>query len=367
MGAATHQQEVPLPRITKNTPTPRNSESNNTTILLTGDATRRRRIKHALRDLRPPIRSVAWSDKLVDELEGPIAAFVLAAPIVDVPLPIATKTIRKRRELASVPIFAVVDSGLADDAAAALYARGITAVVGWPHESRVFPRILVESVAANQVRGAATTTDKALERLVRTHLKDLPSNASRVSVAVRNGIVYLSGSIRTLWDKRQGVEAIGNVMAVRSVIADALIVTRSTKTDRQLLHGIRNVLKATHGVDFTTLAPSVRNGYVTLSGTAESKRELEKIEDVLVHVDGVRGIEKLATISRRNNANNRTVAKRLEQRLAHTHPQDDVEACYFGGVAVLSGRARSLRERRAIVSAVEADEAVKRVVDKIDI
>lgn len=356
-----------MSRNTKKTPTHPSPESNNTTILLTGDATRRRRIKHLLRDLRPPIRSVAWSDKLVDELEGPIAAFVLAAPIVDVPLPIAMKTLRKRRELASVPTFAVVDSGLADDAAAALYARGITAVVGWPHESRVFPRILVESVAANQVRGAAKTADKALERLVRTHLKDLPGNASRVSVTVRNAIVYLSGSIRTLWNKREAVEAIGNVMAVRSVVADELIVARSTKTDRQLLRGIRNVLKATHGVDFTTLAPSVRNGYVTLSGTAESKRELEKIEDVLVHVDGVRGIEKLATISRRTKANHRTVAKRLEQRLAQTHPEDDVEACYFAGVAVLSGRARSLRERRAIVSAVEADEAVKRVVDKIDI
>ena len=146
-------------------------------------------------------RFVAWPGPISSSTcSRPIAAFVLAEPIVDMPLPIAIKTIRKRRDLASVPTFAVVDSGLADDAAAALYARGITAVVGWPHESRVFPRILVESVAANQVRGAARTTDKALERLARSHLKDLPSNASRVSVAVRNGIVYLSGSIRTLWD-----------------------------------------------------------------------------------------------------------------------------------------------------------------------
>jgi len=151
------------------------------------------------------------------------------------------------------------------------------------------------------------------------------------------------------------------------VVADELVVSRSTRTDRQLLQSIRNVMRATHGIDSATLAPSVRNGYVALSGTAESKNELQRIEDVLAHVNGVRGIEKLTTISHRSKANHRAVAQRLERRLAHTHPDEDIDICYFSGVAVLSGRVRSLRERRAIISAVEADEDVNRVVDKLDV
>lgn len=337
------------------------------TLLLTGDATRRRRIHHALRDLRPVVRSVAWSDELLEELEGPTVAIVLAAPIPDVPLLSALRAIRRRGELEAVPVFAVVESGLADEVAGKLYANGISAVFGWPHEARVFPRVLVETMATTHVRGAAKSSDKAFARLVGTHLKLVSVDTSRVGFDVRDGIVYLSGTIRTLWGQREVVRALGDVMGVRGVVAEDLTVARSRRTDRQVIQSIRNVLKATHDVEPATLSVVSRNGYVTIAGTVESKKELDRIEDLLVHVAGVRGIEKLATLSGRFKAAHRAVAKRLAQRLAETHPEDDVEVSYFAGVAVLSGRARSLRERRSILALIQEDAAVDRVVDKIDV
>ena len=336
-------------------------------ILLTGDATRRRRVKRALREIRPEVRSVAWHDKLFDELDGVPTAVVLVAPIIDIPLPNALRALKQHRELAAVPVFAVVDSGLADEGAGNLYVRGITAVVGWPHEARVFPRLLVETLAAYHVRGAPKSSDRALERMLEANLRLLPLDVSKVSATARAGIVYLSGSIRTLWQKKEAIRVLGTVMGVRAVIADELIVDRASKTDRQLLQSIRNVLKATHDVERATISPAVRNGYVTLSGTVASKRELERIDDILAHIDGVRGIERLATVSEGRRTSHRAVAKRLSRRLAERHPTEEVEIEYFAGVAVLSGKAASLRERRAIVSTVDEDEAVKRVVDKIDV
>lgn len=353
-----------MPRTKKNGPSPSLTEE---TILLTGDATRRRRVKRTLDGLSPPVESKSWSTDLVEAIEPPVAAIILAAPIVDVPLIEALRTIRKRRDLASVPVFAIVDSGLDDAESAKLYGRGISAVIGWPHEARVFPRLLVETIAAHHVRGAPKSSDKALARLIRAHVKLLPGHPSSVTVDVHRGIVFLSGSIRTLWQKRDAIRSVGNVMGVRSVIADNLTVSRSAKSDRQLLQSIRNVLKATHGVDYATISPTVRNGYVTIAGTVESPSELARLEEVLAHVDGVRGIEKLTTVSPQSKSSHRGVAKRLATRLSDMHPDQDVDVSYFAGVAVLSGRARSLRDRRAIVSTVSEDEAVSRVVDKIDV
>jgi len=310
--------------------------------------------------------SVPWADSVLDELAGPVGAFVVAAPVEGVSLPDVLCAIRQRAAHASVLVVAVVDTGVSDQLADMLYGAGVQAVVGWPHEARVFPRLLVDCLAAHQVRGVPENADRALERVVVSHLKLLTFDSSRVSVRARGGTVRLSGFIRTLWEKRQVVRAATDVTGVRAVSTDTLRVGRSALADHVVLRRVREALSAYPGVEESTLSPTVHNGYVTVAGAVGQKADPERIRDVVARVRGVRGIEMLTTISKSACVAHRLLARHLSKMVSEVSPDADIHVECIDGVTVLSGRAPSPRAHRAIAELVAREPAVERLVDNVE-
>lgn len=116
-----------------------------------------------------------------------------------------------------------------------------------------------------------------------------------------------------------------------------------------------------------TLAVTVQRGYVTLAGSVTDRRELNRVVKLVSHVRGVRGVERLTVVSPSQKVQDHRVARRLRQTVAHLTEEGAVTVAFFGGVAVLSGTVTRLSVKRALASLAEDDDAVQRLVNKIDV
>ena len=94
---------------------------------------------------------------------------------------------------------------------------------------------------------------------------------------------------------------------------------------------------------------------------------LDQAVEVLSHVNGVRGIEKLTVVSAKQKSQDRQVARRLQQLMEGQFPQQNVKVSFFGSVAVLSGVVPALPFKRAAERAILQDPDVSRVVNKIEV
>jgi osmotically-inducible protein OsmY len=74
------------------------------------------------------------------------------------------------------------------------------------------------------------------------------------------------------------------------------------------------------------------------SGSVADRLELERLNEIVSHVKGVREIDNLATVSPLQEDKDRVVARRVHNVFTLFFPLEKVSVSVFGGVAVLSGR-----------------------------
>jgi osmotically-inducible protein OsmY len=248
-----------------------------------------------------------------------------------------------------------------------IYERGASAVFFWPREALILPRALVEMIAMVRVRGRASKPDQALARAVRAHLRLVPEVESGVRVEVKQGIAFLSGETSLLWKKQVAEDGAAAVPGIKSAVAHDLHVARSDVSDRSLASRVRRLLSDTSQVEESTLVVRVERGYLTLAGSVSSRFELNRVVDLLANVRGVRGIDRLAVVSSKQQRRDRAAAKRLRQVVANRFPDEEVSVAFFGSVAELSGQVDRLRRKKEVERVVADQDAVDRVINKIDV
>lgn len=266
-----------------------------------------------------------------------------------------------------MPLFAVVDESPPDRQIRRLYREGATAVIEWPREGLILPRLLAEILAIDLVRGKNRTPDVALARALRARLRLLPWDASGVELEAVDGTVHVSGKVPSLWHKTDLEQFIAEAPGVQNVGTDDLWVAPSGLSDHHIAGAVRAVLRSTSSIDESTLSLVVRSGHVILAGTVADRRELDRIIGLLTHVSGVREIENATVVSPEQKMNDRTTFRRLSARLAATQPDLAISVAVFGSTVVLSGRVPRLSISRDIERLVRQDEAVSRIINKLQI
>ena len=123
-------------------------------------------------------------------------------------------------------------------------------------------------------------------------------------------------------------------------------------------------MRHTSDVDESTLAITVNNGCVVLTGSAADRKELDRLVELARHVRGVRDVQRLVVVSKKAKQQDRIVAGHVRKALA-TRGAAEVSAAVFGGVCVLTGRVARAPHKRALRNLVEAVPGVNRVVDKL--
>jgi osmotically-inducible protein OsmY len=211
-------------------------------------------------------------------------------------------------------------------------------------------------------------TDSQLQRDVLDELKFDPRvGDAEVGVAVRDGVVTLSGYVDSYARKiaaERAVERVGGVRAVAEEL-EVKLPGALARSDTDIAHQVASALRWDIEIPDNKLTARVEKGWVWLEGEAEWQYQRMAAERVVRYLTGVKGVTNLIKI--RPRVSTYDVTKRIKEALHRSAEQDvkkiQVEAA--DGRVTLRGTVRSFAERQDAERAAWAAEGVMAVEDRL--
>jgi len=164
--------------------------------------------------------------------------------------------------------------------------------------------------------GSAGRTDEQIQRDVLAELKwDAHVRPNEIGVAVKDGIVTLSGTVDAYskrWAAEKAAHRVRGVKAVANEI-EVQLPTSSQRTDEDIARSITAALEWDTGVPLEQLDITVSKGWVTLRGTVEWQYQREDAERAVSRIAGVTGVTNLIQVEPRLSASG--LKEKIEQAL----------------------------------------------------
>jgi osmotically-inducible protein OsmY len=213
-------------------------------------------------------------------------------------------------------------------------------------------------------------SDSDIKRDVEEELRwDHNIDATDIGVAVKDGVVTLSGFARRYTEKWQaerdakrvaGVLGVANDIEVRLPSIDQ---TPDPEIAREAVEEIKRDLPYSHNL----IKVVVNDGWVNLEGEVEWNYQKESAESAVRRVKGVKGISNFITLKPKAEAID--VKRKIEEALKRSAELDaqriTVEA--NGSEVILKGTVRSWAERQEAERAAWLAPGVRRVDNRITI
>lgn len=214
-------------------------------------------------------------------------------------------------------------------------------------------------------------TDTELKTHVLDELRwDTTVDETEVGVQTRNGVVTLSGNVSSYAKRIAAVAAAHRVFGVRDVVDNMQVSLplAGERTDEDLATAIRHAFMWNGLVPHERITTTVRSGFLTLEGAANTWNERQEAEATAQRITGVKGItNRIAIIAKAIDAS--AIKQRIENALER---QAEYEAKRIGvyavdGVVTLTGAVRSWAEKNAVERVAWATDGVSRVDDQTTI
>jgi osmotically-inducible protein OsmY len=196
-------------------------------------------------------------------------------------------------------------------------------------------------------------TDAALQRDVMNELRWEPGiQAAEIGVAVRDGVVTLSGNVDSyskMWAARLAAMRVSGVKAVTERIKVSLPGSYK-RSDQEIAQSATNVLNWNILVPSDRVKVSVRDGWITLGGEVDWYYQKNAAEDFVRHLVGVLGVTNgitikptVPTVKALEVKNGIAEALRRNARLLRDAEKIQVEIS--GSKVILRGSVGSLADR----------------------
>lgn len=196
-----------------------------------------------------------------------------------------------------------------------------------------------------------TQSDQDVQRDVQLELQwDASVSPHEIGVAVKDGVVTLSGSVDTYAGKWSAERAALRVRGVRAVVNEIQVRLEGDDqtSDVGIAQGAACALELDSLVPDGAVKASVSGGWVTLRGEVDWDYERTEAERVVRNLVGVKGVTNLVAIRARTGPSPDEVRKSIENALdrgAETHGRR-ITVTTEGRKVVLTGTVRSWAERR---------------------
>jgi osmotically-inducible protein OsmY len=214
-------------------------------------------------------------------------------------------------------------------------------------------------------------TDTQIQQDVLRELRwDRRVAETEVGVAVREGIVALSGTVDSFAKKLAAREAAHRVAGVLDVADDVEVKLPGvfTRTDTDLARAVRNALEWDVFIPDTQIRSTVANGWVTLDGTVDSLLDRDDAERAVRRLQGVRGVIDNIVVNA-PKVDPARIRKSIEETLERRADReaDRIDVRVIEGKVTLEGRVHSFPEKEAILGTVRNASGVKAVNDNLRI
>lgn len=213
-------------------------------------------------------------------------------------------------------------------------------------------------------------SDEQLKKDVEAELELDPSiNATEVGVAVKDGVVMLSGHLNTLAEKHEVEMVVQRVAGVRAVVVemDVKLTTGITCSDSEIAYAVESAFKCHSSVPAHTIQVKVEKGWVTLTGEVDWEYQRSTAASLVCSLIGVVGIHNSIMLKRRTTSDN--IEKRIRDALTRQAQREakGIEVQVQDSTVVLRGSVHSMAEWVAAQGAAWSAPGITRVDNELRI
>ncbi len=194
-------------------------------------------------------------------------------------------------------------------------------------------------------------------------------NSSQIGVAVKNGVVTLSGQVDTYSEKILAEKAARKVAGVKAIAEDIQvgISPNYRKTDAEIAEAVVNALRWHTMVPDERIKVTVDNGIVALEGQVDWDYQRARAKKAIENLTGVKSVTNWITVKPRVTEDD------IEQKIndafkrSATIDSANITAEVSGNKVTLVGKVRSYAEKEDAENAAWFAPGVGKVDSKLEL